>query len=73
MGEAVDGPDDVDAAGVPQYGGHAERVQPGLAPEVHGDDGRQHETEDRHHLHVMSGDNKTYWCSSMGQIIFVAL
>lgn len=55
MREAVDTPHDVDATRVPQDSGNKEGVCKGLSPKVHWNYCGEHEAEDWHHFHVMSG------------------
>lgn len=54
VGKTVDTPHYVDANGVSQDSGDEKGVRPSFPPAVHGNERRHHETQDEHHLHVMS-------------------
>lgn len=56
VGGGVHEPSHVENEGVAEHGGYEERVQPGLAPKVHGDYGRHHEAGERHQKQVVSDE-----------------
>lgn len=53
MRETVNAPYNVDSDRVSKDGGNQEGIEPRLIPEIDGDNCRQHEAQNWHHLQVM--------------------